>query len=408
MKYLLLFVSFLLAHPAFALPEDDRDFNNLTRIAVLPTDTRVESVAFSPDEKLLAAGLNNRILIWDEKPERLKTLELDDNARTINEAGTNPADPLRPAQQKDRWVLALAFSPDSKSLTAACSDGTVRQWNVETEKEIIFSDPDLSKARSPLLSHKDVVNTVIYSRDGKQIVSGSSDRTAKVWEAESGRLLHRLGGHVFQVFSVAFSNDNSTIVTLGAKSLGRSASDFGKVTGEFKEWNAASGELTQSVSVRDFNDLAATLSPDGRVAVCQRFVYQPNGSYGVAMTFWNAHTGEYVRPAMKGRAIDSYLTVGGAAAFSYYGGALLAVGPTEAVPPPFNPSVRPTFRWPHPYPAIRLWDVASGQERLKLKAYDSRNEFWSLPPVRNLAISRTAKEVAFACNNGSVEVWAVP
>ena len=52
-----------------------------------------------------------------------------------------------------------------------------------------------------------------FSPDGTRIVSGSEDKTAKVWDARTGTTLLDLKGHTGEVTSVAFSPDGTRIVT---------------------------------------------------------------------------------------------------------------------------------------------------------------------------------------------------
>jgi WD40 repeat protein len=59
----------------------------------------------------------------------------------------------------------------------------------------------------------EAVVAVAFSPDGQRIVTGSGDRTAKVWEAASGRELLTLKGHTSWIRSVAFSPDGQRIVT---------------------------------------------------------------------------------------------------------------------------------------------------------------------------------------------------
>ena len=56
-------------------------------------------------------------------------------------------------------------------------------------------------------------DAVAFSPDGKRIVTGSSDRTARVWDAETGTEKLALKGHTGRVTSVAFSPDGKRIVT---------------------------------------------------------------------------------------------------------------------------------------------------------------------------------------------------
>ena len=55
-----------------------------------------------------------------------------------------------------------------------------------------------------------------WSPDGARLVSGGSDRTVRVWEADSGRLLHTLTGHTRRVSAVGWSPDGSRLVSGGS------------------------------------------------------------------------------------------------------------------------------------------------------------------------------------------------
>ena len=57
------------------------------------------------------------------------------------------------------------------------------------------------------------VNNVAFSADGRRIVSGSSDKTVKVWNATTGKELVTLKGHNSSVWGVAFSPDGERIVS---------------------------------------------------------------------------------------------------------------------------------------------------------------------------------------------------
>jgi hypothetical protein len=71
----------------------------------------------------------------------------------------------------ENYVHSAAFSPDGKRIVTASSDKTARLWDAETGKQI----------GAPLVGHEAAVDSAAFSPDGKRIVTASWDKTARLW-----------------------------------------------------------------------------------------------------------------------------------------------------------------------------------------------------------------------------------
>jgi WD40 repeat protein len=72
----------------------------------------------------------------------------------------------------DGEVRGVAWSPDSRRLATGLTDRTVRIWEAESGTEIIV-----------IGAHAKAVESVSWSPDGRRIASASQDETARVWDA---------------------------------------------------------------------------------------------------------------------------------------------------------------------------------------------------------------------------------
>jgi hypothetical protein len=96
----------------------------------------------------------------------------------------------------------VAFSPDGTRLLTGSDDRTARVWDARTGTPLL-----------ELKGHTGSVRSVAFSPDGTRLVTGSLDRTARVWDARTGTPLLELKGHPRGVGRVAFSPDGTRIVT---------------------------------------------------------------------------------------------------------------------------------------------------------------------------------------------------
>jgi len=100
-------------------------------------------------------------------------------------------------------VTSVAFSHDGNCIISGSGDRTIRVWDAETQQQI----------GQPLQGHEDWVTSVAFSHDGNCIISGSGDRTIRVWDAEIQQQIGQpLQGHEDSVTSVAFSHGRKRII----------------------------------------------------------------------------------------------------------------------------------------------------------------------------------------------------
>ncbi len=96
-------------------------------------------------------------------------------------------------------VLALAFSPDGKTLVSGSKDGSVRLWRLDSGGETLIPR-----------AHPLGVRAVAFCSDGKRIASGGWDSYVRIWDAGSGRKLKEFKTGS-RVQAVAWSGDGKYV-----------------------------------------------------------------------------------------------------------------------------------------------------------------------------------------------------
>ena len=118
---------------------------------VIPTESVVQSVVFSPDGQRVTAALSG----WAKS---LRTWDLATDKEVVTSA------------ERD-GVTRTAFSPDSKLVAYAMPDGHITLWDVA-----------LGVQTAVLRRHMFGTNSVAFSSDGRHLVSGADDRAVIVWD----------------------------------------------------------------------------------------------------------------------------------------------------------------------------------------------------------------------------------
>ena len=118
--------------------------------------------------------------------------------------GLDGAENLHRSWYTDSSISAVAFSPDGKYVVSGSKDKTLRLWEVASGKPV----------GAPWQGHEHLVEAVAFSPDSKYVVSGSADSTLRLWEVASGKPVGApWQGHEAAVEAVAFSPDGKYVVS---------------------------------------------------------------------------------------------------------------------------------------------------------------------------------------------------
>ncbi|MBD2464069.1 protein kinase [Oscillatoria sp. FACHB-1407] len=224
-------------------------------------------------EQMLQVDLRQRYSSVEAILQDLERVPLwDDLSRSplwdINSVGTLPTSPRTPKPAPtaapsvhpssgwecvhsftahESWIRTIAFSPDGTILVSGSGDKTIKLWSVET-----------AELRQTLHEHSSWVRAIALSPDGATLATAANDKTVYLWDFKTGQLQTRLTGHTDWVRGVAFTADGKTLIT--------ASQDKTAVV-----WDWELGLPIQTLAGHSHWVVAIAISPDGQtVATASR------------------------------------------------------------------------------------------------------------------------------------------
>jgi len=211
----------------------------------------VYAVAFSPDDRILASSsYDGRVMLWDVRAAKL----------------------LRVLEIKG-WSIAVAFSPDSRQLAVAS-----QQRNI-----VIYDVQNGSALRT--LETRGGINILAFSPDGRCLASDGA--AIELWDLQTGKVSKSLQGHRGSVRGIAFSPDGRFLASAGADKTARL-------------WNLETGESVRVIET--LTPIVTSYAPEGvkRKMPVTAVAFSPDGKLlamttGRAIHLWDVSTGDQVR-----------------------------------------------------------------------------------------------------------------
>lgn len=212
----------------------------------LPVNSQVHAVAFSPDNLILAAGANQRVLLWN----------------------LGSGEQLPPQAGYKGFVENLAWRPDSKALAASgdINDPSVRIYKPGAETKVIPIAKDTA------------VTALAYSASGALLAIATSNKTIQLHDGESGAFIRIIANPDAAPVDLLFTEDDKILLTAGG-GLGERilvvTEDPGihgaiippswqwSTVGYYSRLEVSTGIVQQTVSIRQGGP-NARISPDGK------------------------------------------------------------------------------------------------------------------------------------------------
>jgi RNA polymerase sigma factor (sigma-70 family) len=371
----------------------DADTGRVLKRRKPPRDCRAP-VAFSPDGRYLAfqTGEDGTVL-WEPEAAAVaaRLPALHPGANQI------PGDRLQ----------NLAFTPDSKAVVRRYA--TLERWDVTTGK-VVFAGNSAN-------GHTEDVSRVLFSPDGKLLVSGAHDGTARVWDVATRRAVRTLPKTMTDHLALA----------PGGRRLLVASPELGKVALQMLEVDT--GQPVRKYIVPDSNEFVRCstdgelrISADGKKLLA---LSTKNGGRGVDCMFWawDAADGRLLTHKRVPWAADGLILPDGTAVLGVSDNGLLCVFDIESEKPRFGfagaqPIGPPQYVRGYDVvlsPDERLvlarrksWKANSGEvdEPAWLGEMSSGRRLLQLAPGGPVSFAFSADSALFAiCDHDAIHLW---
>jgi WD40 repeat protein/beta-lactamase regulating signal transducer with metallopeptidase domain len=341
----------------------------------------VLACAFSPDGKLLATGggvygTYGETMVWDVATGKplatlhghsrwVEGLTFSKDGKTLITGGGTHDSPgevrFWNVGDRDGWsveqahkgqVSCSAWSHDGKTLATGGYDLSIKLWDAETGKVV-------HEFKS---AHKKHLRSLSFSPDGKTLASSSDDETVKLWDAAAKKEIAELARHPLQVTCVAFSADGKLLATASGHT------QKGDPAGDVRVFEVETGKERENADWSGKGAVSVAFSPDNK-----RLVTGGVGSN--ALRVYDVATGKLIRQVQGANSIR-------VVTFSRDGTQLAtAHGPGSN----------------HGNGSVQVWDTATWTERVSFTGHTSL--------VLGMSFSPDGKYLATASNDKTVKVW---